>query len=281
MDTDKIEFTETHVKLEKIADSTRQNRQKANWIKLAEKDRIAIGGMYLNPRITYDGLNWWLSIGVETNLSLEETTDEVIGVDVGIKNLAVLSDEEQTTYENINKTSKTIKDQKKKQRRQQRKISRKYEMNKEGESYKKTNNIRKEAKRLLKINRRLTNVRHNHIHQTTSSIVKQKPSIIVVEDLNIKGMMKNKHLSKAIAEQCLHEFTRQIEYKSSLNGIKLKKAGRYYPSSRLCSNCGAIDTELTLKDRTYTCDYCGLTIDRDYNAALNLKAFGLKVNLTV
>ena len=156
-------------------------------------------------------------------------------------------------------------------------------MNKKGEDYCKTNDIKREAKRLLKANRRLTNVRHNHLHQTTSSIVKQKPSVIVVEDLNIKGMMKNKHLSKAIGEQCLHEFTRQLEYKSSLNGITLKKVGRYYPSSRMyshrmcshrmCSHCGTIDSDLTLNERTYTCDCCGLTIDRDYNAALNLKAY--------
>ena len=196
--------------------------------------------------------------------------------------MATLSNEEQTKYKNINKTEK-VRKLKKKQRRLQRKISRKYGKNKKGESYDKkifgenfllkTSNIIKSEKQLLKINQRLTGIRHNHVHYATSEIIRQKPRFIVTEDLNVQGMMKNKHLSKAVQEQCLYEFSRQIEYKCNWNGIKFIEADRYYPSSKLCSVCGNIKKDLRLSDRTYKCE-CGNEIDRDYQAALNLKRYG-------
>lgn len=188
-DVFKIKFTSTHVKIEGIAGSRKSNRQKLNWIKLAEKDRIPIDCKYYNPRIKFDGVNWWLTIGVdfkENKTSMN--SKDGIGIDLGIKDLAICSDD--NVYKNINKTKK-VKQLEKKKRRLQRSISRKYENNKKGESYCKTNNIIKSEKKLLKLNHKLTNIRTNYLHQTTSKIVKREPSFIVIEDLNVKGMMKN------------------------------------------------------------------------------------------
>ena len=270
MDTDKIAITETRVRLEKLGLSRKRNKQCLNLIRLAEHGRIPTSATYTNPRIVFDGINWWLSVGVEVKREVSKPAGEGIGVDVGVKALAVISDGD--VYININKTQK-IRKLKKRQRRLQRKVSRKYQMNMEGESYKKTGNIIKSEKELLKLNQRLNGIRHNHLHQTSADIMKREPSYIVTEDLNIKGMMKNKHLAKAIQEQGIAEFHRQIAYKSVWNGIEHIEAPRYYPSSKTCSVCGFIKTDLKLNDRIYTCE-CGNIIDRDLNAALNLKAYG-------
>jgi putative transposase len=276
-DNIKIQFSQTHIKVEGFAESkgrTKGNRGKLNWIKLSEKDRIPVGSKYTNPRITFDGLNWWTSVGIEYQDSTTLPSREGIGIDLGIKDLAICSDG--NTYKNINKTNK-VKKLKKKQRRLQRQVSRKYLKNKKGENYCKTSNIIKNEKELLKVNHRLTNIRHNYIHQTTSEIVNRKPIFITMEDLNVKGMMKNKHLSKAIQEQCLNEFQRHIEYKSSWNNIKFIEADRYFPSSKLCSACGCINKNLKLSDRVFICPECGNIIDRDYQASLNLKTYGENV----
>lgn len=148
--------------------------------------------------------------------------------------------------------------------------------NKKGASYCKTSNIIKREKELLKITKRLTNIRQNYLHQTTSEIVKRKPSFICIEDLNVSGMMKNKHLSKAVQQQGFYEFRRQIEYKSAWNNIPVIIADRFFPSSKLCSCCGQIKKDLKLSDRIYKCK-CGNIIDRDYQAALNLKRYGENV----
>jgi putative transposase len=275
VDTEKIKFSGTHVKLENIAASKKKNKQKLNWLKLAEKERVPTDCKYINPRVKFDGINWWVSVGIETDESITEpVSSKVLGIDVGVADLAVLSDEEQTRHKNINK-SETVRKLKKKQRRLQRKVSRKYLKNKKGESYCKTSNIIKSEKQLLKINQRLTGIRHNHVSQATSEIIGQKPRRIVLEDLNIQGMMKNKHLSKAIQEQCLYEFSRQIEYKCAWNGIEFVKADRFYPSSKTCIKCGNIKKDLKLKDRVYKCANCGNEIDRDYQAALNLAKYAV------
>ena len=272
-DSVKIKFTDTHVKVEGFAISKKKNKQKLNWIKLCEKGRIPTNCKYMNPRFTFDGLHWWLSVSIETDDNLDIPTKEGIGIDLGLKDLAVCSNG--NTYKNINKT-KIVKKMEKRKRRLQRSISRKYNMNKEGESYKKTSNIIKREKELLKLTKRLTNIRHNHLHQTTSEIIKRKPSFICIEDLNVSGMMKNKHLSKAIQQQGFYEFRRQIEYKSAWNNIPVIIADRFFPSSKLCSCCGMIKKDLKLSDRIYRCD-CGNVIDRDYQASLNLKQYGENV----
>ena len=269
-DNEKIQFTDTHVKVEGFATSKKKNKQKLNWIKLAEHKRIPKNVKYTNPRIKFDGINWWITVGIKYEDSVAIPLNEGIGIDLGIKDLVVCSDKHK--YKNINKSQK-IKKLEKRKRRLQRSISRRYEKNKKGAAYCKTGNIIKREKELLKLNHRLTNIRQNYLHQTTSEIIKRKPSFICIEDLNVKGMMKNRHLSKAVQQQCFSEFRQQIEYKSALNNIPTIIANRFYPSSKLCSCCGNIKTDLKLSDRIYKCE-CGNIIDRDYQAALNLKRYG-------
>ena len=269
-DNVKIQFTDTRVKVEGFAVSKKKNKQKLNWIRLAEHGRIPTDCKYCNPRIKYDGVNWWITVGVEYEDCTETPLNEGIGVDLGIKDLSICSDGHK--YQNINKTQK-IKKLEKRKCRLQRSISRKYEKNKKGVSYCKTSNIIKSEKELLELNHRLTNIRKNYLHQTTSEIVKREPSFICIEDLNVKGMMKNRHLSKAVQQQCFGEFRRQIEYKSAWNNIPVIIADRFFPSSKLCSCCGNIKNDLKLSDRIYKCE-CGNIIDRDYQASLNLKRYG-------
>ena len=283
-DNIKIQFTETHAKLESLAGSRRKNRQRLNWIRLAERNRIPVRAKYMNPRIAFDGERWWLSVGIQTTRHLKplrrlsfackkqrQTRSEGIGIDLGIKDLAVLSDA--TKVGNINKT-RAIKRLKKKRRRLQCQVSRKYQMNKKGDSYCKTSNLIKSEKRLLRINHRLANIRQNHIHQATTAIIKRKPSFVCLEDLNVRGMMKNRYLSEKIQEQNLYEFRRQIEYKARWAKIPVVIADRWYPSSKTCVICGHVKKDLNLSERTYVCPACGNVIDRDFQAALNLKYYG-------
>ena len=274
IDTCKIEFSENKVKLEKIANSKKKNKQKLNWIKLAENNRIPINCKYYNPRVTFDGLNFWISVGIDFEINQSQPTNDGIGVDVGIKDLAICSDK--NIYKNINKT-KQIKKLKKKKRRLQRRVSKKYLKNKKGGSYCKTSNIIKSEKQLLKLNHRLTNIRHNYLNQVASEIINRKPKFIVLEDLNVRGMMKNKYLARAVQEQSLYEFYRQIQYKCDWNNIQFITADRYFPSSKLCSCCGNIKKDLKLSDRIYVCSECGNEIDRDYQASLNLAEYGRKL----
>ncbi|MFX1296579.1 MAG: RNA-guided endonuclease InsQ/TnpB family protein [Promethearchaeota archaeon] len=267
-DNEKIKFTETHVKLENLAVSKKKNKQKLNWIRLAEHNRIQTNCKYYNPRIIHDGINWFITIGIEYEDNVETPVNEPIGIDLGIKDLAICSDG--NTYKNINKT-KRIKMLEKKMRRLQRKISRKYLRNKRGGEFCKTSNIIKSESELLKLNHKLKNIRKNYLHHTTTEIVNRKPRYITIEDLNISGMMKNKHLSKAIAQQSLYEFTRQLEYKSKWNNIELRKVNRFFPSSKMCCECGFVYKELKLSDRIYKCKCCNNVIDRDYQASMNLR----------
>ena len=280
----KIQFTETHVKLESLAGSKRKNRQRLNWVRLAERNRIPVRAKYMNPRITFDGERWWLSVGMQISLKLKplrrlsfackkrrHACSEGMGIDLGIKDLAVLSDA--TTFRNINK-ARAIKKLKKKRRRSQRQVSRKYQMNKKGNRYCKTSNIIKSEKYLLRINHRIANIRQNHIHQATAAIIKRKPSFICLEDLNVRGMMKNRYLSEKIQEQNFYEFRRQIEYKAHWSKISVVIADRWYPSSKTCVICGHVKKELKLSERTYICPVCGNIINRDFQAALNLKRYG-------
>ncbi len=269
---DKIKFTDTHVKFEGFSSSKKANKQKLNWVRLAEHGRIPTDAKYMNPRISFDGLNWWVSVCIEFPNCKEKLNDDGIGIDLGIKDLAICSDTNK--YKNINK-SQSVKKLEKRKRRLQRSVSRKYEKNKEKGKYCKTKNVIKKEKLLLKVNHRLTNIRKNYLNQTTSEIVNRKPRFICIEDLNISGMMKNRHLSKAVQNQGFFEFRKQLEYKCNDNGIQLIVADRFYPSSKLCSCCGSIKKDLKLSDRIYRCE-CGNIIDRDFQAALNLKAYGEK-----
>ena len=272
-DSVKIQFTGTHVKVEGFSMSKKRNKQKLNWIKLCEKGRIPADYKYMNPRFTYNGLYWYVSVGIEVDDNNTVPSNDGIGIDLGIKNLAVCSDG--NIYQNISKTQK-VKKLEKRKCRLQHSISRRYEQNKKGVYYCKTSNIIKIEKELLKMTKRLTNIRQNHLHQTTSEIIKRKPSFICIEDLNVSGMMKNRHLSKTIQQQGFYEFRRQIKYKSEWNNIPLIIADKFFPSSKLCSCCGHIKKDLKLSDRIYKCE-CGNIIDRDFQASLNLKIYGENV----
>lgn len=272
-DNVKIKFTNTHVKLEGFATNKKKNKQKLNWIRLAEKDRVPFGEgvKYANPRITFDGLNWFVSVSIECSDSINLPINDGIGIDLGVKDLAICSDG--IVYKNINK-SKEVKKLEKKKRRLQRKVSKKYLLNKKGGSYRKTCNIIKSEKQLLKVSRRLTNIRQNYSHQVTTEIIKRNPNFISVENLNVSGMMKNRCLSKAIQQQSFYEFKRQIQYKSEWNNIKFIEIDRWYPSSKTCSECGCVKSDLKLSDREFVCPSCGIVLDRDYNASVNIKNYG-------
>lgn len=244
--------------------------EKVGWVKTSEQ--LPCDVKYMNPRIKFDSKYWYLTVGIETSGQEKELTDTILGIDVGVKELAVVSDGR--VYKNINKT-KEVKRLNKKLSRLQRQVSRKYEMNKEGNRYVKTRNILKIEHQIKLVHRKLTNIRNNHLHQVTADIVKTKPCQVVVEDLNISGMMKNRHLAKAVANQKLHEFIRQLEYKCEKYGILFVKADRWFPSSKMCSNCGNVKKDLKLSDRMYYCD-CGHRMDRDLNASINLANYALK-----
>lgn len=244
--------------------------EKVGWIKTSEQ--VPMNVKYTNPRVSFDGKYWYMSVGTEKENPNVELTNESIGIDVGIKDLAICSNE--MIFKNINKT-RVVKKLKKKLARLQRQVSRKYELNREGRKFVKTSNIVKLEKQIRLLHRRLSNIRSNHTHQTTNKIVKTKPSRVVMETLNIKGMMKNKHLSKAIAEQCLYEFKKQIQYKCEYYGIEFVEADKWYPSSKTCSECGHIKPKLSLSERTYICEECGCVIDRDLNASINLSRYEL------
>lgn len=227
-------------------------------------------GKISNLRISFVNNKWILSFGIECeNQTLNELTDKSMGIDLGIKELAVVSfGEEKLVFHNINK-SKRIKTLEHKLKHIQRVIARKYKTN---GNYEKTKQIQKYEKIRKELYYKISNIRQNYIHQTTHTLISYRPSRVVMEDLNVVGMMKNKHLSKAIGEQKFYEFTRQIKYKCEWNGIEFVQADRFYPSSKKCSCCGKIKKDLKLSDRIYRCD-CGLSIDRDYNAAINLMKY--------
>lgn len=245
--------------------------EKIGWI-IIKINSIPVDSKYSNPRISFDGKYWYLSVGIEKEVEIVELTGESIGIDVGIKDLAICSNG--MTFKNINK-DKEVKKLRKSLKRKQRQCSRKYDMNKKGKEYVKTKNIAKLEKQIRLLHRKLANIRSNHIHQATHMIVKTKPSRVVMETLNIKGMMKNRHLSKAIAEQCLYDFKVKLKYKCELYGIEFVEADKWYPSSKTCSECGHVKTKLSLSERTYICEECGCIIDRDYNASVNLSRYEL------
>lgn len=236
---------------------------------------IGRGHKFSNARITYVNGKWMLSFGMECENQTPQLNDSSMGIDLGVKDLAIAEfNGECFSFHNINK-SKKMKELNKKITHLQRSISRKYEKNKQGNKYVKTNNIIREEEKLRKLYARITNIRHNYIHQTTHELISKLPCRVVMEDLNVSGMMKNRHLSKAIAEQCFYEFIRQMEYKCEWNGIEFIQADRFYPSSKTCSCCGCVKSDLKLSDRTYICECCGLVIDRDYNAAINLSRYAI------
>ena len=243
------------------------------WIRLKEFGYIPVNSIVKSGTVSQKADRYYVSILVEENdKKVYKSTNEGVGIDLGVKEFVVCSDG--IKFKNINKTS-TVNKIEKKLKREQRKLSRKYESLKirnknikEGRATRQ--NIQKQVVKVQKLHQRLTNIRTDYINKIVSSIIKQKPSYITIEDLNVKGMMKNKHLSKAIASQKFFEFKTKLTFKCKENHIELRIVDRFYPSSKTCSNCGEIKQDLKLSDRIYKCD-CGLTIDRDLNSSINLK----------
>lgn len=233
---------------------------------------------FINPRISNKNGKWILSFSMLCENQARELTKHSMGIDLGIKELAVVEFNGQCkVYHNINK-SKKMKKLNKKLKHYQRKVSRQYRTNPSNKSEKnckweKSKNIMKTENKIRKIYSKIANIRHNYIHQTTHELIEMLPYQIVMEDLKISNMMKNRHLSRAIGEICWYEFIRQMKYKCEWNGIEFVQVDRFYPSSKTCSCCGNIKKDLKLSERTYICDICGLKIDRDYNAAINLSKY--------
>ena len=227
---------------------------------------------YINPRITFDGKYWYLTVSykIKDNNNINNSK-EIIGMDLGIKDFAVLSNGK--IYKNINKTIK-IKKLKRKLKIKQKQLSKKILIaKKENKKLSNCKNFLKLKNQIRLIHRKLSNIRLNYLHQITSEIVKTKPSKIVIEDLDVSRMLKNKHLSEKISEQNFYKFREILTYKCKLNNIELVIADKFYPSSKTCSCCSHIKKDLKLKDRVFKCPICGFEIDRDLNAAINLSNY--------
>lgn len=257
-----INFTNNSIVLEKIGK-----------VSFKSDRRIPKNVKYSSISCSYNGKYWILSFGVEVENQNFELTEEVIGIDLGIKTLMTCSDK--TIVHNINKSAK-VKMLVKKLKRLQRQCSRKYEMNKVGNKFIKTQNIIKLEKKIKLMCMKISNIRKDNIHKATSKIVNKLPKAIVLEDLNVRGMMKNRHLSKSISECMFYEIRRQIEYKTKFKGIKAIFVGRFFPSSKTCNCCGSINKNLKLSDRIYKCE-CGYEEDRDLNASYNLRDYGISM----
>lgn len=240
------------------------------WVRLKEKGYIPTtkdGFIVRSGTISKKAGRYYVSVLVDVPNKVNiKNNDFGVGIDLGLKDFATCSNG--SVYKNINKIY-SVKKIEKSLKQEQRKLSRKVISIKEGESTQK--NFVKQKLKVQKLYQRLTNIRTDYLNKTINSIVKAKPSFIVIEDLNIKGMMKNRHLSKAVAQQKFFEFKTKLISKCKENGIELRVVGRWYPSSKLCHNCGHINKDLKLSDRTYRCSECGYVEDRDINASLNLR----------
>ncbi len=239
------------------------------WVRLKEKGYIPTtkqGYRIKSGTVSYQVGRYYVSVLVDVQEDKKQELNKFgLGIDLGIKDFAVMSNG--ITTKNINKTVK-LKKLEKKLKKEQRSLSRKYENKKKGESTQK--NIQKQKLKVQKIYQRISNIRTDSINKTVAKIVKTKPSYIAIEDLNVSGMMSNKHLSKAVASQKFYEFRIKLEAKCKELGIELRIVDRWYPSSKRCHKCGRIKNDLKLSDREYQC-ICGYVANRDYNASLNLR----------
>ena len=240
------------------------------WVRIKEKGYIPTtkdGYMIRSGTVSVKAGRFYVSVLVEIpDVNIDNNSNEGIGIDLGLKDLAIVSNGK--TYRNINKSA-GLKKLEKQLIREQRSLSRKYENLKKGESTQRAN-IQKQRLKVQKLHHKMDNIRTDYINKTIAEIVKTKPSYITIEDLNVKGMMKNRCLSKAVASQKFYEFRTRLKAKCDENGIELRVADRFYPSSKTCHHCGSVRKNLKLSDRIYRCE-CGYVADRDLNAALNLK----------
>ena len=240
------------------------------WVRIKEKGYIPTtkdGYMIRSGTVSVKAGRFYVSVLVEIpDINIDNNSNEGIGIDLGLKDFAIISNGK--TYRNINKSA-GLKKLEKQLIREQRSLSRKYENLKKGEFTQRAN-IQKQKLKVQKLHHKMDNIRTDYINKTIAEIVKTKPSYITIEDLNVKGMMKNRCLSKAVASQKFYEFRTRLKAKCDENGIELRVADRFYPSSKTCHHCGSVRKNLKLSDRIYRCE-CGYVADRDLNAALNLK----------
>ena len=240
------------------------------WVRIKEKGYIPTtrdGYMIRSGTVSVKAGRFYVSVLVEIpDVNIDNNSNEGIGIDLGLKDFAIISNGK--TYRNINKSA-GLKKLEKQLIREQRSLSRKYENLKKGESTQRAN-IQKQKLKVQKLHHKMDNIRTDYINKTIAEIVKTKPSYITIEDLNVKGMMKNRCLSKAVASQKFYEFRKRLKTKCDEKGIELRVADRFYPSSKTCHHCGSVRKNLKLSDRIYRCE-CGYVADRDLNAALNLK----------
>ena len=248
----------------------RINIPSLGWVRIKEKGYIPTtkdGYVIKSGHVSIKADRYYVSVLIEIpDNRIANNSNEGIGIDLGLKDFAVVSNG--ASYKNINKSAK-LKKLEKQLIREQRSLSRKYENVKKGGPTQRAN-IQKQRLKVQKLHHRIDNIRTDYINKTIAEIVKTKPSYITIEDLNVLGMMKNKHLSKAVASQKFYEFRTKLQAKCNENGIELRVVDRWFPSSKTCHCCGAIKKDLKLSDRTFTCD-CGYIEDRDFNAALNLR----------
>lgn len=265
----KMYFVKTDAKAIIYCERHRIKIPTLGWVRLKEKGYIPTtksGLIIRSGTVSEKAGRYYVSVLVDVpQKEIEKPTNQGIGIDLGIKNLAICSDKQ--VFENINENNE-VKRLEKKLKREQRSLSRMYENKKKGESTQR--NIQKQKRKVQRIHHRLDNIRTDYTNKVIAKIVKTKPSYITIEDLNISGMMKNRHLSKAISQQKLYEFRTKLIYKCHQNNIELRIVDRWYPSSKICNCCGNIKKDLKLSDRIYKCE-CGYRADRDYNASLNLR----------
>ena len=248
----------------------RMNIPSLGWVRMKEKGYFPTtkdGYVIKSGHVSIKAGRYYVSVLIEIpNNKIANHSKEGIGIDLGLKDFAIVSNGK--TYKNINKSAK-LKKLEKQLIREQRSLSRKYENLKKGESTQRAN-IQKQKLKVQKLHHKIDDIRTDYINKTIAEIVKTKPSYITIEDLNVSGMMKNKHLSKAVASQKFYEFRTKLQAKCKESGIELRVVDRWYPSSKTCHCCGAIRKDLKLSDRIFRCD-CGYIEDRDFNAALNLR----------
>ena len=248
----------------------RINIPSLGWVRMKEKGYFPTtkdGYVIKSGHVSVKADRYYVSVLIEIpNNKIANHSKEGIGIDLGLKEFAIVSNGK--TYKNINKSAK-LKKLEKQLIREQRSLSRKYENLKKGESTQRAN-IEKQKLKVQKLHHKIDNIRTDYINKTIAEIVKTKPSYITIEDLNVSGMVKNKHLSKAVASQKFYAFRTKLQAKCKERGIELRVVDRWYPSSKTCHCCGAIRKDLKLSDRIFRCD-CGYIEDRDFNAALNLR----------
>ena len=274
VDPYKIEFTDKKVKLEKIANNLKTNRQVLNYISLAEKNRIPIDAKYYNPRVVFDGDRFYIVVAVDDEYApkkkLKEKVDEVIGIDLNVSTI-VLSNNKK--YKSINK-EKRIKKATRKLKLLQRKSSRRYinALNNK-KKLKEAKNFIKIKKLIRKCYRRLSNLRDDYINKVIDDILYKPPKRIVIETLDIKSMQQNKKISSLIQISSFRNFINTLKEKCKKQNVLITEADKYYPSSKMCSTCGSIKKDLLLSDRVYYCEACDYVINRDLNAAINLAKY--------